>query len=123
MANFDFKPSVLEAVGNGSSVYRWDIKEVENPVQEGETPSTHWESEEVTVWLPLSANKITEAVLTSKFPNNYEAKLVNEYNAAQLGLYDEETAEVKIEAYRSFLNERAALKAQVDADCSELGIK
>lgn len=123
MANFDFKPSILEAVGNGSFVYRWNIKEVENTVQEGETPSTHWESEEVTVWSPLSANKVTEAVLTSKFSNNYEAKLINEYNSAYLGLYDEETAKVKIEAYRSFLNERAVLKAQVAADCSALGVK
>ena len=31
-------------------------------------------------------------------------------------------AEAKAAAYRQFLEERAALKAQIDADCAELGI-
>ena len=58
--------------------------------------------------------------------HNYEQKLVNEYNAAQLGLYGSKTsdeAKKHIAAYTEYLNTRATLKAQVDADCAELGIK
>ena len=33
-----------------------------------------------------------------------------------------EEAETKVAAYETFLRERAALKAQIDADCAELGI-
>ena len=50
---------------------------------------------------------------------------MNEYNAAQLGLFGEAKsgdAQAKIKAYTDYLTERAALKAQVDADCAELGI-
>lgn len=82
--------------------------------------------EEVTVWAPLTADKVVQVVLTSKWDKDREQKLVNEYNGAQLGIYGSKTsaeARAKIQAYTDFLTERAALKAQVDADCEELGIR
>lgn len=122
-AFYDHKPSVLEAVGNGSYKYRWDIVEMEQPAhEEGGEPTTQWKCQEVTVWAPVSSNKITEAVISELWDSNYEQKLVNEYNAAQLGVYDEETAAAKVAAYKAFLTERNAVKTQVDADCAELGI-
>lgn len=122
-AFYDHKPSVLEAVGNGSYKYRWDIVEMEQPAhEEGGEPTTQWKCQEVTVWAPVTSNKITEAVISELWGSNYEQKLVNEYNAAQLGVYDEETAAAKVAAYKAFLTERNAVKTQVDADCAELGI-
>ena len=122
-AFYDHKPSVLEAVGNGSYIYRWDIVEVEQPAhEEGGEPTTQWKCQEVTVWSPATSNKITEAVIGELWDSNYEQKLVNEYNAAQLGVYDEAPAAAKTAAYKAFLTERNAVKAQVDADCAELGI-
>lgn len=122
-AFYDHKPSVLEAVGNGSYKYRWDIVEMEQPAhEEGGEPTTQWKCQEVTVWAPVTSNKITEAVISELWDSNYEQKLVNEYNAAQLGVYDEETAAAKVSAYKAFLTERNAVKTQVDADCAELGI-
>ena len=130
-AFYDNQPKKLEAVGNGSFRYRSNIREEEKPVQASENSETaqeaqaqpQWVCEEVTVWAPLSANKITEKVLTERWDGNYEQKLVNEYNSAQMGLLSEEEAAARIEAYRAFLTERTALKSQVDADCAELGIK
>ena len=130
-AFYDNQPKKLEAVGNGSFRYRYNIREEEKPVQASENSETaqeaqaqpQWVCEEVTVWAPLSANKITEKVLTERWDGNYEQKLVNEYNSAQMGLLSEEEAADRIEAYRAFLTERTALKSQVDADCAELGIK
>ena len=130
-AFYDNQPKKLEAVGNGSFRYRYNIREEEKPVQASENSETaqeaqaqpQWVCEEVTVWAPLSANKITEKVLTERWDGNYEQKLVNEYNSAQMGLLSEEEASARIEAYRAFLTERTALKSQVDADCAELGIK
>ena len=131
MAHYDSMPSKLEAVGNGSYLYRYGIQEqeVENASQSGtgEQPArTQWVCEEVTVWAPLTANKVVQVVLTSKWDKDREQKLVNEYNGAQLGIYGSKTsaeARAKIQAYTDFLTERAALKAQVDADCEELGIR
>ena len=136
LAFYDNKPSVLEAVGNGSYKYRFDIIENipeivatlsdDSNVQE-EEQRTQWQCQEVTVWSPVTSNKITEAVITDYLgDSNYEQKLINEYNAAQLGLYGSNTGEEakkRIAAYTEYLNTRAALKAQVDADCAKLGIK
>ena len=135
LAFYDNKPSILEAVGNGSYKYRFDI--IEKTPEIVATLSddsnaleieqrTQWQCQEVTVWSPVTSNKITEAVITEVCDHNYEQKLVNEYNAAQLGLYGSKTGEEAkkhIAAYTEYLNTRAALKAQVDADCAELGIK
>ena len=120
----DKQPLKLEAVGNGSYLYHYNIEEVDRPAQEGEeTTGEQFKYEEVTVWAPRTANKITQKVLTSRWDSDYEQKLVNEYNSAQMGLLSEEEAAKKIEAYKAFINERSALKAQEDRECEELGIE
>lgn len=132
LAFYDNKPSVLEAVGNGSYKYRFDITEINPEVisltdkDVQEVQRTQWQCQEVIVWSPVTSNKITEAVITEVCDHNYEQKLVNEYNAAQLGLYGSKTsdeAKKHIAAYTEYLNTRATLKAQVDADCAKLGIE
>jgi len=122
-AFYDSKPSTLEAVGNGSYLYRYGIKEAEVETPETEESRTQWECEEVTVRPPLTSNRITEAVITDRWDGNYEQKLVNEYNAAKLGMYADETeAEARVTKYTDYLTERAALKGQVDTDCAALNI-
>ena len=132
LAFYDNKPSVLEAVGDGSYRYHFDIIEIKPEVISStdkdvqEEQRTQWQCEEVTVWSPVTSNKITEAVITEVCDHNYEQKLVNEYNAAQLGMYGEKTgqeAQKRINAYTEYLSTREKLKAMVDADCAELGIK
>lgn len=120
IAFYDKKPSMLEAVGNGSYKYLWDITEVQQmPHEEGREATTQWRCQEVTVWAPLSANKITEAVINELWPVGYEQKLINEYYSVQLGIITGEEAEAKVEAYREFLAKRAEAKAQVDKDWEE----
>lgn len=130
--NYDFEPSVLEAVGNGSFRYHYDIEEVENEQHHTDVDAqnvdgekkTHWECQEAIVWEPVTSNAITEAVISDKWDGNKEQKLVNEYNAVQLGIItDKEEIKARTEAYKDFLVERARLKAQVDADCKVLGIE
>ena len=75
-AFYDTKPSTLEPVGNGSFLYRYNIEEVETETEEAHT---QWQCEEVTVYAPLTANKITEAVITDKWPSNYEQKKKRKY--------------------------------------------
>lgn len=122
MIYYDKKPSVLETEHNGMTRYRFNIESYE---QQDEQTGTHtgWSCEEVIVYAPLSSNKLLRAVLNEKYGTDYEQKLVNEYNSAVMGLYDEETASKKTEAYKAFLEARAALKAMVEADCTEAGIR
>ena len=125
-AFYDNKPSKFEAVGNGSYLYRYNIQEVEQTATQEEAAEEtrkQWSCEEVTVWSPVSSNKITQAVIADRWDSDYEQKLVNEYNGAQLGVYTDEEAEAIIAKYKAFLTERAELKKTIDADCEELGIK
>lgn len=135
MANYSEKPNAFEPVGNGSFLYRFNIQEVTTEQQtevqtlegtEVQEPRTSWNCDEVTVYPPVTANSITEAVIAHKWDASYEKKLINEYNAAKLGLIGGSTtsAEAKaiIEKYKAFLVERQALKDSVDATCLELGI-
>ena len=124
----DQELSRLEAVGNGSYLYRWDIHSElqEQPSEDGEGVTTRlvWVAEEVTVWMPLTPNRITAAVITEAFPSDYEQKLLNEYNAANLGMIpDREETEKRRQAYTDFLRRRAALKNEIDAFCAEQGIR
>lgn len=120
-SNYDEKPDVIEAVGNGGYFYRWDIKEV--TIESEEQPRTQWECEQVIVYAPLTSNKIVQAVIAEAWGLDIENKMLNEFNGAQLGIYDEATKADKIAKYKAFLSERNALKAQVDSDCKEADIK
>lgn len=119
-SNYDEKPAVIEAVGNGGYFYRWDIKEVAMNTEEGQR--THWECQEVVVYAPLSSNKIVKAVIAEIWGIDVENKMLNEFNAAQLGIYNDATAQAKIAKYKAFLADREAIKAQVDNDCKAYGI-
>lgn len=124
---FDHEPVKYEPIGNGSYFYRWDIKEEHIEPEEGsEEPAVQWSSEEVVVWAPITANKITQAVIEQIWAVGYEQKLINEYNGAKMGLYgdpDGEEAQAKIDQYLTFLIERGKIKAQIDKDCEDLNIK
>lgn len=127
-ATYDNEPSVLEAVGNGSHRYHYDIKAVKTESAEKssgeESSKTQYECQEVIVWEPLTSNKITEAVIAEKWDSNQEQKLINEYNAIQLGITTDKTEIAnKTAAYKEFLAERVRLKTIVDADCKTLGIE
>lgn len=117
---YDEKPAAIEAVGNGGWYYRWDIKE--ETIESEEQPRKQWSCEQVIVYAPLTSNKIVQAVIAEVWGLDIENKMLNEFNGANLGIYDEATSEAKIAKYKQFLAARNALKAQVDNDCKEAGI-
>lgn len=119
IAFYDNEPSKLEAVGNGSYLYRMNIESI-RIFNESEY-ITQWKCEEVTVWPPITANKITEAMITEKWDSNYEQKLVNDYVSVSMEIITEKTDE-KVKAYKDYLIERKLVKEQIDKDCKELGI-
>ena len=60
--------------------------------------------------------------MTLMYGNDYENKLLNEYNAAILGIYDPDTSNAMIERYKAFLANRKAMKAEIERICNENGI-
>jgi hypothetical protein len=121
---YDTKPPIYEPVGDGSYRYRWDIQEVEVIVagaEENAEARTQWECKEVVVWATVTREKITAAVIAALWPSDYEAKLMNDYNAAKEGVLED--AQKYIDRYTAFLAERKAIKEQVATDCETLNIR
>jgi hypothetical protein len=82
---------------------------------------TQWECNEVIVWETVTREKITAAVIAALWPSDYEAKMVNDYNAAKEGVLGD-NGQAYIDRYTAFLAERKAIKEQVAADCAALEI-
>lgn len=118
-AFYDSKPPYLEAVGNGSYVYRFNIEEVVPELTDenaGEEKVSQWKCEEVTVWIPVTSDKVIEAVIRAKYTESAELALVNKFNAYQQGL-DVEAGIV--EEYTEYLSFVANVKRQVRKDLGE----
>ncbi|MFR9522967.1 MAG: hypothetical protein SNH94_00140 [Rikenellaceae bacterium] len=109
---YDNCPSALAPVGNGGYLYRWEISEVEVEATPDVDPCTLWECYEVTVSEDLTKAAITEEVIDALWGGGVEQKLLNDFQAFQLGLLDEsyETP------YTEFLAQRKALKEQIATD-------
>ena len=106
MIHYDFKPSKLEANGNGSYTYRWDIQEVQVENHFGEAgdngQATKWTCNEVVVWGMVTNDKLKKAVITHLWDSDKEAKIINDY--------------------KEYLPKRKAIKEMIDNDCKELNI-
>lgn len=114
---YDEKPQILEKIENGKYFYRWDIKPHTTQIENKERQD--WECYEIIVYATLTANKILEKAIESIWGHNIEQKILNDYNAAILGILDESY----IDKYKEFLNNRKQLKTQIDSDCAQLNIK
>lgn len=119
--HYSEQPSTIEV---GKKILRYRIQ-IEAEERTGEDGGQHgdYSAYEVSIYPPYSQNKLIEAAMTALYGNDYENKLINEYNAAKLGLYPDGEMEQKITRYRAFLQERAAYKAEIERICNENGIQ
>jgi hypothetical protein len=106
---YDHQPPKLEAVGNGSHLYRWGITErtIENPMGE---PHQVWECFEVLVWNEPTREKVIIAAIEAVWPAALESKLQNDYIAAREGLID---SACKI-PYLDFITQKNILKNEIN---------
>ena len=118
MANYDKRPLQIEAKGNGSYFYRWDITENKKQSECGVT--TSYDCKEVTIWNPVTKEAIKRTVINHLWGDNYEQKLINEYNSAKLGILTSADAE---DNYKKFLEARIAIKEHIDEDCLMFNVK
>ena len=109
------KPSVFQKFQNGDINYCWDIQEV----QSEDSTISQWGCYQVSLHQPIDKEILTKAVITAIWDNDLEKKLINDYNGAKAGLFDTATKAKYIADYTSFLNERKAIKEQIDIDWNE----
>ena len=118
------RPVVFEDLCNGKGTvnYNHNISEVfvkktegggvEVVSDEAESTGKMFKYDCLRVDWPLTRNNILATLLNAKFDRNEEQKLMNDYEAAQLGILDESYKA----PYVAFLKERKSLKEMVDAD-------
>ena len=94
----------------------------QEPPADESTETPQWSATVIPTCEPLSQNKFIEAAMSLMYGNDYEDKLINEYNAAALGIYDAETSAAMVERYKTFLADRKAMKAEIERICIENGI-
>ncbi len=120
-AYYDSKPSTLQAVGDGSFRYCWNIQQltISDP-NDGESTeeNTHtaWQCDEVLVWAPVTTEKVINAVIRSKYTSDEEMRLINDYNSYQQG--GTVTRDIVAE-YQEYLTFTANARAQVMSDMGE----
>ena len=81
-----------------------------------------WQYDSLRVEYPKTRKNIYATLLEARYPQDIQQKLLNDYQAAQMEILDEDEAEAAIAAYTAFLTERKNIKAMVKADCQEQGI-
>ena len=64
------------------------------------------------VWGPVTSDVVTKEVMNAIWSKDAEQKMLNDYNAAQLGILGEEY----VNLYKDFLTARKAIKEQIDTD-------
>lgn len=88
-----------------------------------DTDTAQWSATVIPAFEPLSQNKFIESAMSLLYGNDYEDKLINEYNAAALGIYDAETSAAMVERYKAFLATRKKIKAEIERICIENNIE
>ena len=92
--------------------------------QEAQAEDTaQWSATVIPAFEPLSQNKFIESAMSLLYGNDYEDKLINEYNAANLGIYDEETSRAMTERYKAFLANRKSMNQEIERICIENNIE
>lgn len=128
------KPAVIDDLKNGQGTFLYNHNIHEVLVIEDENggvtitddpkkaTGTMWQYNSLRVEYPKTRKNIYATLLEARYPQDVQQKLVNDYQAAQMEILEEEEAEEAEAAYRAFLQDRKSIKAMVKEDCLENNI-
>ena len=134
LAKIDQKPLVIDDLHNGQGTFNYNHNIVEVMVIEDseggitvttdpkKATGTMWQYDSLRVEYPKTRKNIYATLLEARYPQDVQQKLVNDYQAAQMEILEEEEAEEAEAAYRAFLQDRKSIKAMVKEDCLENNI-
>ena len=97
----------------GTTLYNFQQQWVEKEDEGGKKVRVN-QYNSLLVPYPLTRKHVFQQLITAKYEADDESKLLNDYNAAMLGLEDES----KKQPYLDFLADRKQLHAMVVADCA-----
>ena len=114
----NFKPLVLQDLGDGSWHYNYSIKEVPVTSESGEE-TTAFECEQVHIWGKPTYERLAPLVIADKYSPSEEISLINKYNAfvSKMSIDIEDK-----ERYEDYFKIVSALKAMIKEDLRTLGL-
>lgn len=113
----DIRPAVIQPLGNGAFHYNYNIVERQETNPETGEIKTVYDYDTVKVWNEPTYAKLVKAVIRDMLDETQEFNIINEYNAAVLGVItdSDKKAEAKA-AYKEYLTKVASIKAMVQID-------
>lgn len=102
----NYKPTSFEDNGDGSFYYRWNIEEITGT-------ETAYQFNYVMVWAPLTVDRVTDAVVHSKYSIKEETDILNDYRNYQSGINPQADA---VEKYLEYITFVASTITQVKSD-------
>lgn len=111
----DYRPEAVEAIGNGSFFYNYNI--TERTIEEGGETRIVYDYDQIIVWDSPDYDKIVKAVIREEYDETQEFELVNGYNSFKEGITEDENERNK---YIAFLQFVSGVKVMVKRD---LGIE
>lgn len=110
-AYYDSKPTIIDAVGNGNYLYRWDIQEEKVTLEQEER--VQYSCYEVTIIGKPTYEKCVEAVIRNRYTSEQEMALVNKYNSYQNGIISDTSI---LDEYKEYLKYIFDVKILVKKD-------
>lgn len=113
----DIRPATIQPLGNGAYHYNYDIVARQETDPETGVIKTVYYYKTVKVWDVPTYEKLVKAVIRDKLDETQEFSIINEYNAAVLGVITDATEKAAAKAaYKEYLTELANIKAMVKKD-------
>lgn len=114
------RPPVILDLGNGAFHYNYAVtaRTVTDP-EGNENMSYDYQS--IKLWGTPTRAGIVKAVIRNEIDESAEFDLVNSYNAAQEGLFDDEEASEAVATYKAYILRLRQIKAFVKADLEAAG--
>lgn len=119
-SNSNDKPQIIQDLGNGAFYYNYAITPKTETDEEGnERHSYGYKS--VKIWGTPTRAAVVKAVIRDEVDETAEFDLVNSYNAAQEGMFDETEAAEAVENYKAYLRRVKEIKTNAKADLTAAG--
>ncbi len=113
----DIRPATIQPLGNGAYHYNYNIVERQETDPETGEVKTVYDYDTVKVWNEPTYEKLVKAVIREMLDETQEFNIINDYNAAVLGVITDSTKKAEAKAaYKEYLTKVADIKAMVKAD-------
>lgn len=110
-ARYATRPEILQSRGDGSFLFNYEIETEAIPSMTGDPDREGFICSQVVIFGNPDKRAVKKAVIEAEFSNEDEKKLINDWNAFNAGVLQDEKYKIN---YLVFLERRRVIKEIVD---------